>query len=285
MTVKNALDHLILFLPVDPDTNLPKIPDFITQNFTLTPGGTHADGLTSNTLILLADGCYIELISFLPTAPPSSISSHWWSTFADFPGWADWCLTNDLTPEANYASIKDSHAEPKHGGRKRADGVDVKWAVTFPKGENGGQQNRGRVPFFCHDITPRAARVPLSEEATSHPSAVRGVRELSVVVKDQAKLEETRKVYTALFGQEGVGQVDAVVFEVGRVEQVDGLDVGSNIVLRVPRDIVEKEKVEERGFLYRDVVLGAKAGKGKVAGKRDRIDEGDDVRGLWVEYV
>jgi hypothetical protein len=45
---KNALDHLILFLPADPETHLPKIPSFISENFTLTPGGTHADGLTSS---------------------------------------------------------------------------------------------------------------------------------------------------------------------------------------------------------------------------------------------
>ncbi|KAK3210268.1 hypothetical protein GRF29_44g2114707 [Pseudopithomyces chartarum] len=139
MSPKNALDHLILFLPADPSTNLPKIPDFISNNFTLTPGGTHADGLTSNTLILLRDGCYIELISFAPSAPSESIASHWWSYFEKHPGWADWCLTNSLTPEANHALVSQSHQEPRHGGRKRADGVDVKWAVTFPRGEHGGQ--------------------------------------------------------------------------------------------------------------------------------------------------
>lgn len=45
-----ALDHLILFLPASPSTNLPEIPDFVSEIFTLTPGGTHADGLTSSTL-------------------------------------------------------------------------------------------------------------------------------------------------------------------------------------------------------------------------------------------
>lgn len=50
---KNSLDHLILFLPVDAETNLPKIPSFISDNFTLTPGGIHADGLTSSMLTSL----------------------------------------------------------------------------------------------------------------------------------------------------------------------------------------------------------------------------------------
>ena len=87
----------------------------------------------------MRDGCYIELISFVPSAPTPSVSSHWWGPFAQNPGWADWCLTNGLSPEENHARVSQSHQEPRHGGRKRADGVDVKWAVTFPKGENGGQ--------------------------------------------------------------------------------------------------------------------------------------------------
>jgi hypothetical protein len=77
MPLPQSLDHLILFLLIDATTHLPQIPSFLTQNFTLTPGGVHADGATSNTLILLADGCYIKLICFID---PVKAAEHWWSS-------------------------------------------------------------------------------------------------------------------------------------------------------------------------------------------------------------
>ncbi|KAF1965705.1 hypothetical protein BU23DRAFT_545575 [Bimuria novae-zelandiae CBS 107.79] len=288
MATQNALDHLILFLPADPATNLPKIPDFITKNFTLTPGGTHADGLTSNTLILLADGCYIELISFVPSAPPSGISSHWWSPFAASPGWADWCLTNALSPAANYASLTSTHQPPIHGGRKRADGVDVKWAVTFPAGENGGQASRGKIPFFCHDTTPRSVRVPLTPEKTTHPSGVLGVAALDVLVKDLAAFKEAQLVYDKLFGEpierEGIAEWQATrVVPMPRLQEEVG---GPWIQIRVARSEEEKERVRERGFWFGRVVLAAKAPERNDIGKKVRLDGGgDDLRGLWIEYV
>jgi hypothetical protein len=57
MPTPQSLDHLILFLLLNPHTSLPDLPPALTQNFTLAPGGIHADGASSNTLILLASGC------------------------------------------------------------------------------------------------------------------------------------------------------------------------------------------------------------------------------------
>lgn len=172
------------------------------------------------------------------------------------------------------------------GGRKRADGVDVRWAVTFPRGNNGGQESRGRVPFFCHDETERRVRVPLSEEKTTHPVGVLGVRELTVVVRDGEALGETGRVYERLFGKEGVRRGDEVVFLAARVEDVGGLDRGARIVLRLPKDREEFERLEKTRFWYGDVVLAAPAGQGKTLGTRERLDGGDEsVEGLWVEYV
>lgn len=281
--MSQSLDHLILFLPVDPSTNLPQLPSFFSENFTLTPGGFHADGATSNTLIVLQDGCYIELISFIDA---SKAPSHWWGPDAKFLGWKDWCLTNASSPEENFEKLKESHGEPVRGGRKRPDGVDVKWAVTFPKGEKGGQEVRGRVPFFCHDITERGVRVPLLEERMKHPSGALGVRRITVVVKDKAVLEETKKVYRAILGTEGVPGGDEVHFEVGRVQDVVGLVGGSKIVLRLPKDEDEAGKTAPLGFWYGDVVLGAKATAQQAQGTTVRLDGGgDDVRGVWLEYV
>lgn len=283
MAPTQSLDHLILFVPVNPETKLPKLPSFFENHFMLTPGGFHADGATSNTLILLADGCYIELISFVDA---TKAPSHWWGPEAIFTGWKDWCLTNLKSPEENYASIKDTHDEPIRGGRKRADGVDVKWAVTFPKGDKGGQNIRGRIPFFCHDITDRKVRVPLSEEKTKHSCGALGVRRLTVIVKDQALLDDTKSAYSSIIGSNGTVKSDEVSFQLGRVRGVEHLGGGASIVLRLPKDGNETEAAAGTGFWYGDVVLGAMASSDKSAGTRERLDSGgDDVRGIWVEYV
>jgi hypothetical protein len=275
-----GLDHLILFVPVDPETNLPKVPTFFTKNFTLTPGGVHADGITSNTLILFADGCYIELISFID---PSKAASHWWGPDASFVGWKDWCLTNPKTPEENYGSIKETHDKPVHGGRKRADGVDVKWAVTFPKGENGGQKTRGRIPFFCHDITQRNIRVPLSKENTTHPCGALGITKLSIIVRDQGLLDETKKALTSLLAEVELGVSS---FRAARVRGVEGLDSGANIAVRLPHGEEETKAVTKTGFWFGDICLGVKATGEHAPGTKVRLDlDGEDVRGVSLEWV
>ncbi|KAF2853060.1 hypothetical protein T440DRAFT_505954 [Plenodomus tracheiphilus IPT5] len=266
---RQSLDHLILFLPVDPATKLPDCPQYFKENFTLTPGGFHADGATSNTLILLADGCYIELISFVNT---DLAHAHWWGPDADFVGWKDWCLTNGESPDDNYNNIAGTHEQPIQGGRKRANGVDVKWAVTFPQGEKGGQEVRGRIPFFCHDITPRNVRVPLEDTKTAHPSGALGVRQLTVIVKDQAILDETKRAYASILGTKEMGAEKEVSIKVGRVQQVDELDGGPEITLRLPANQDETKRVEDKGFVYGNVVLGAKASSERPQGSSFRLD-------------
>ncbi|KAI8935569.1 hypothetical protein NX059_008138 [Plenodomus lindquistii] len=280
-----SLDHLILFVPVDPTTKLPSLPQCFKENFTLTPGGFHADGATSNTLILLADGCYIELISFVnkDLAP-----DHWWGPDADFVGWKDWCLTNEQRPDDNYKTIEGTHGKPVHGGRKRADGVDVKWAVTFPQGEKGGQTVRGRIPFFCHDITPRNVRVPLDDVKTTHSSGALSVRQLVVLVKDRALLDDTKRAYSSILGVQGQEEENEISFQVARVQEVNGLVGGAKITLRLPMNQEEVKQTDKSGFAYGNVVLGAIASSTKLQGSKVRLDgvRGEtDVGGLWIEYV
>ena len=283
--LQQCLDHLILFVPANPTTQLPEVPPFFSNNFTLTPGGFHADGATSNVLILLADGCYIELISFIN---PSLARDHWWGPDADFVGWKDWCLTNSLTPEKNRTWMTESYSEPIKGGRKRADGVDVAWAVTFPKGEKGGQGIRGKVPFFCHDVTPRNVRVPLDKARTAHPCGALGVRQFSIIVRDQAMLDETKTVYESIIGYAGREDYREISFLLGRVQQVEKLKGGAEIVLRLPKNEEERKRIAERGFWYGDVILATDAKAGKAGGTRERLDGGggeSDVGGIWLEYV
>jgi hypothetical protein len=281
---QQCLDHLILFVPVDPTTKLPKVPPFLSDNFTLTPGGFHADGATSNVLILLADGCYIELISFVN---PSLAPEHWWGPDANFIGWKDWCLTNSLTPELNYEAVKDSHSEPIKGGRKRADGVDVAWAVTFPKGEKGGQSIRGKVPFFCHDITPRNVRVPVDEAKTTHACGALGVRQFTIIVRDQVMLDETKTQHENILDDAGMKTGDEISFKLGRVQKVETPLGGAEIVLRLPQNEAEQKRVAEQGFWYGDVVLVTNAKPGKMGNSKVKLDSaerGSDAGGVWLEY-
>lgn len=144
------------------------------------------------------------------------------------------------------------------------------------------------MPFFCHDVTERKVRVPVEEEESTHKCGALGVVGLTVVVKDQQLLEEMRGVYRDVLGSEGREEDDGVVFEVGRVREVDRLNEGVRVVLRVARGEKEEKKVERRDFVFGDVVLGAKAREDKTKGTRERIDgEGEEmgVGGLWVEYV
>ncbi|ORY12873.1 glyoxalase-like domain-domain-containing protein [Clohesyomyces aquaticus] len=279
-----SLDHLILFLPCSLDLT-PAIPSSLSKAFTLTPGGRHADNLTSNTLILLSDGCYIELISFLPSAPPSSIPSHWWGPSPSRHGWTDWCLTTPPTSaHENYSRVRTTHAPPQAGERLRPDGELVKWEVTFPAGENGGQHIRGRIPFFCHDVTDRELRVPISQTSAAHPCGVRGVKEITVLVAVE-DFEELADVYVEVLGTNGEKGGAGVSFEIARVREIKGIPEGPKIVLKVAEK-EEQEKVKERGFWFGDVVLMGDASEGKGAGKRERLDVGgDDVGGLWIEYV
>ncbi|KAF7189797.1 hypothetical protein HII31_08904 [Pseudocercospora fuligena] len=170
--INAKLDHVVLLLPykdiVDP-------PAWVTDNFTVSPGGRHADNKTENKLVLFKDGTYLELIAFI-NDDPEKRKGHWW----DKPyGVVDFALTTSDEEFGELGGIKDrlsktdtgiSYTNPKEGGRKRPDGVELQWRVTFPIGTD-----RGSVPFWCHDVTPRDRRVPLSDAATSHPSGTLGM--------------------------------------------------------------------------------------------------------------
>lgn len=129
----------------------------------MTPGGRHADGLTENALVILEDGVYLELISFihppehyLPGLAERAVrEGHWWSKMRE--GWIDWALL-DLQPVEN--PVEDAvgggvYAAGQQGGRVKPDGDELRWRVTFPNAEHG----RGGLPFFCKDITARKGRV------------------------------------------------------------------------------------------------------------------------------
>ena len=193
MSAGYNIDHVILLLPYD---YLENPPDWLTKNFTISPGGVHADGKTENRLVLFRDGTYLELIAFV-NDDPAKRKGHWW----DKPyGVVDYALGTtsfdyeDLVQRLENTDTGITYAPPKAGGRARPDGVELKWEVTFPQGVD-----RGNVPFFCTDVTPRERRVPITRENTTHASGVLGMAGVLLEVKKD-RLDRLSTATAAVLG-------------------------------------------------------------------------------------
>ena len=122
------LDHIVLLVPY---ASLLNPPTWIASNFTVTPGGRHADGKTENKLICFRDGSYIELIAFTNDNPKHR-EGHWWG-LKKF-GIIDFAFSSHLDSETHFAQLQerlkknsDSPAErifyerPVQGARKQDD--------------------------------------------------------------------------------------------------------------------------------------------------------------------
>lgn len=123
-------------------------------------------------------------------------------------GIVDFALTNPAY-DALASRLKDtgtgiSYAAPRAGGRTKPDGTELKWKVSFPEGVE-----RGKVPFWCEDVTPRERRVPGTESGTRHPSGVKGMK--GMVVRVPGEGEEVGRAMgaitdsSALSAEEGGG--------------------------------------------------------------------------------
>lgn len=267
---KARLDHIIILVPYK---DLLNVPEWLTSQFTITPGGRHADGKTENKLILFHDGSYIELIAFI-NDDPKLRKGHWWGDKQI--GIIDYAFTTDGDARAHWKAIQARLAKldpdlaaryqydpPVAGGRRRPDGVEVKWEVTFPKGVE-----RGELPFFCHDVTPRERRVPFSKEACTHPCLAYGIKQLVVMVPSQ-KAEDLSVVYSALLGQghlvnEG-GAGRFIIDTVRKVEQVWLPELHLHPHLNYV----------EGGFLLGDLMLGGISAEGN-AEPPVRLDSEED---------
>lgn len=169
--------------------NLPKA---FTDAFTITPGGTHADGKTHNKLVILGSGVYLEFIAFVRDDTKLK-EGHWWGK-KSAGTIIDWALTSSDVSDVKHLTESGIYDEPRSGGRERGDGKEVKWFVTFPD----ASIERGSVPFFCHDDTPRELRVPI--EGIKHPSGATGVAKV-VVVAATDKVADIAKTYTTILGK------------------------------------------------------------------------------------
>ncbi|KAJ6546839.1 glyoxalase-like domain-containing protein [Mycena capillaripes] len=171
-----TLDHIVHLTP--PGTVQQTADQFRQLGFNVLDGGVHADGLTANSLVILGDHVYLELISFTkpPEAyPPSSPSrrqreSHKWAAKA--PGWIDYAFLGNgsLTAPGRISDIINGRAHGQlyldevPGGRTRPDGEVLKWVISAPAKPNS------ILPFFCGDVTDRGLRVPTHPDSNSRHS-------------------------------------------------------------------------------------------------------------------
>jgi len=121
----------------------------------------------------MPDGVYIELLSFThPEShyPPSSPAhearrNQQWANKAC--GWVSYAwlgalqsppLSTRLNKRLRNLGSSTRYEAEVPGGRRRLDGIEIKWELTTPakwSEKVGGT----RLPFFCRDVTPRELRV------------------------------------------------------------------------------------------------------------------------------
>ncbi|KAJ7491110.1 glyoxalase-like domain-containing protein [Mycena latifolia] len=184
-----TLDHIVHLTP--PGTGQETAEQFRQLGFNIIDGGVHAGGLTANSLVILGDHAYLELISFTnpPEAyPPSSPSrrereSHKWASKE--PGWIDYAFLGNgsLTAPGRISDIINGRAgasdsplylDEVPGGRTRPDGEVLKWASSI-------------LPFFCGDITDRHLRVPTKPDSnSSHPCGARGIAHILLLTTESS---------------------------------------------------------------------------------------------------
>ncbi|KAI0838531.1 glyoxalase-like domain-containing protein [Hypoxylon sp. FL0890] len=215
------VDHIVILIP---HSFLSAPPSWFSNLFHFYPGGRHADGLTENTLVLLADGSYLEFIAFVPGVDPQKRAAHQWGAKKEGTV-VDWAVTlpSSLKAEGEggegeqkesrqekafrevQKKVRDAntgivYGDLRRGGRTRPDGEVLEWAVAFPKGaDNGSAIEPGTVPFWCLDVTARHLRVPYEQPGvTKHPTSVVGVAKIEVLPEFQKTVESAGGIYDVL---------------------------------------------------------------------------------------
>ncbi len=147
--VLTRLDHLVILVR-DLDR---AIRDYETLGFAVTPGGEHADGLTSNALIPFKDGSYLELVAFLDPDDPQDNVWGWRPFLSTGGGLIDYCAaSDDLRVDVRRLEDPGFDVEsPTGAGWRLPDGAEkLDWSslmgsVSCSCGETEINQGHGRT--------------------------------------------------------------------------------------------------------------------------------------------
>jgi catechol 2,3-dioxygenase-like lactoylglutathione lyase family enzyme len=211
-----ALDHVVIAVS-DLEAAM---ADYRALGFTVVAGGSHPGRTSHNALVVFQDGSYLELIAWKSSNPAER-----WCVEHEKHG--DGLMDFALLPDDTAAAIAAAKARglelsgPIDGGRKRPDGVELKWQT--------GRQSTFDLPFLCGDITPRALRVP-EGEVRWHPNGVTGIASVTVAVRD---LDASIARYRALLGEGVVEEGACTVAGAGLRTAVAPVG-GTDIVLASP---------------------------------------------------
>lgn len=273
------LDHIVILVP---HSTLLSTPPWLTQNFTLSPGGRHGDSKTENKLVVFRDGSYLELIAFIDDLPEHR-AGHFWDRPYGIVDVAFTFPTSDF--DEQYKGIVQrlegndlgvSFVEPRSGSRLREDGERISWRVTWPS-----NLPRGQLPFLVSDTTPRSHRVPLSPSATTHPCGAVGISRLTLMIPPSQALTIT-SLYTSFLATPS----DILPFHAGSwaLDTVVPSDGKPHVALWAPDETMESERkaaeaVERRGPYISGVMIAVERGGEK---RNLQVDE----KGLqWLQLV
>lgn len=150
-------------------------------------GGPHSNHATEMALVSFPDGSYLELIAIQPNADPKAVAAHEWRKFLEGDaGPTSWAVRPADFPSEVERLRKTGVAvsEPRPNGRKRPDGVELKWETA-----QIGPTNGTFFPFLIHDFTPRERRAypsgkPSTDEWTGIKKVVIGVKDLDQSVRE-----------------------------------------------------------------------------------------------------
>ncbi|UPK90608.1 hypothetical protein LCI18_001543 [Fusarium solani-melongenae] len=199
------LDHIAILVSFQ---TLQTVTDQLKDSLIVIDGGAHADGLTINKLIHLADGTYIEFIAFVQGVDPEKRRAHRWGNL-DEGKIADWAHT--LHSEADYAQLQKRVADAAAGvtysdlvplQRHRPDGVLMKCLVSVALDSEGKRVFPATVPFWCVDVTERHLRSPFKgedgpHEYTKHPSHAKSLSRITVLLPEK-DIPTYKPVYDAI---------------------------------------------------------------------------------------
>ena len=135
------------------------------------------------------------------------------------------------------------------------------------------------TPFFCHDVTDRALRVPYAEKEISetHPCEARGILSVEVLVPE-AKIDSYIKLYTSILGVQPkihggfrYSPITSVSFLLSSPNEnepaMKALRGRVGVEIRTPRDHDDEEWLRTRGVGIREIRVF-----GQVSGE-DEMDE------------